>query len=232
MTWSVRRIDKIKALNGAQSYLEIGVCSGQTFLNVDVARKDGVDPKFLFDVDGHRRDTVRFFEMTSDEFWATGPALPHYDIIMIDGLHTFEQTLRDFVCSLRHSEAHTVWLIDDTVPSDIFSAYPNQARSYAERQRIGLQDFPWHGDVFKLVLALHDFFPTVNYGTIMNSGNPQTVAWYGERAGFRPIFNNLEAISRLTYFDLEALGRAFNFAEEEPVFARLAEAAGRWTRSS
>jgi methyltransferase family protein len=233
MSWSVRRIGKIKEMNGAQSYLEIGVYSGQTFLNVDLARKDAVDPKFRFNVDDYKSETVRFFQMTSDEFWTTAPALAHYDIIMIDGLHTFEQAFRDFVCSLSHSHERTVWLIDDTVPSDVFSAYPDQARSYAERQRMGLQDFPWHGDVFKLVLALHDFFPTVNYATILNSGNPQTLAWYGQRTGFAPVLNNLEAISRLAFFDLEGLQRAFNFAEEEPAFERLAEA-GRgagWTRS-
>jgi hypothetical protein len=228
MSWSVRRIGKIKALNGAQTYLEIGVYSGQTFLNVEFAHKDAVDPKFRFNVDDHKSETVRFFEMTSDEFWTAAPALAHYDIIMIDGLHTFEQTFRDFVCSLRHSRERTVWLIDDTVPSDVFSAFPDQTRSYAERQRMGLQDFPWHGDVFKLVLALHDFFPTLSYGTIMNSGNPQTLAWYERRAGFAPILNSLEAISRLTFFDLEGLQRAFNFSEEDPVFERLAAASAGW----
>lgn len=233
MSWSVRRIGKIKALNEAHSYLEIGVYSGQTFLNVDFAHKDAVDPEFQLNVDEHRKDTVRFFEMRSDEFWTTAPALGHYDIIMIDGLHTFEQTFRDFVCSLHHSHERTVWLIDDTVPSDVFSAYPDQARSYTERQKIGLQDFPWHGDVFKLVLALHDFFPTLNYATIMGSGNPQTLAWYGRRTGFAPILNDLEAISRLTFFDLEGLSRAFNFAEEGPAFERLAEASvrGGWVQS-
>jgi hypothetical protein len=233
MSWSPRRIGKIQALNGARSYLEIGVYSGQTFLNVQLAQKDAVDPKFLFNVDAYKSETVRFFQMTSDEFWTTAPVLPQYDIIMIDGLHTFEQTFRDFVCSLSHSHERTVWLIDDTLPSDVFSAHPDQARSYAERQRMGKQDFPWHGDVFKLVLALHDFFPTVNYATIVNSGNPQTLVWYGQRAGFAPILNNLEAISRLTFFDLEGLQRAFNFDEEGPVFERLAEA-GRhagWTQS-
>ena len=73
MSWSVRRIGKIKALNGAQSYLEIGVYSGQTFLNVDLAQKDAVDPKFRFNVDDYKSETVRFFQMTSDEFWTTAP---------------------------------------------------------------------------------------------------------------------------------------------------------------
>jgi hypothetical protein len=220
-------------VNGAQSYLEIGVYSGQTFLNVEFAHKDAVDPKFPFNVDDYKAQTVRFFEMTSDEFWTSAPALPQYDAIMIDGLHTFEQTFRDFVCSLRHSDRRTVWLIDDTVPSDVFSAYPDQARSYAERQKVGMQGNPWHGDVFKLVFALHDFFPTLSYTTIMHSGNPQTLAWYDPRKEFAPIFNSLEAISRLTFFDLDGLERAFNYADEDAAFEQLADAGIRagWTES-
>lgn len=224
MSWSVRRIERIKQLNAATSYLEIGVYGGQTFLNVDIARKDGVDPNFRLDINEYQTEDIRFFEMRSDQFWASARARPSYDIIMIDGLHTFEQTLRDFICSLRYSHGRTVWLIDDTVPSDVFSAFPDQARSYAERQKVGLKGNPWHGDVYKLVLALHDFFPTVNYATILNSGNPQTLAWYGRRTEFAPIYENLERISRLTFFDLNGVQKAFNFCDEEQAFELLAAA--------
>ena len=213
MSWSVRRINAIAAMNNAECYLEIGVNKGETFLNVPIAGKDGVDPQFQFDVRSHSSANVRMFSQFSDDFWTSGNPRT-YDIIFIDGLHTFEQTFRDFVSSLMYSHSRTVWLLDDTIPSDVFSAIPDYRRSMQERQRANLPGVPWHGDVFKIVPALHDFFPVLNYATITGSGNPQTVLWHGPRAKFQPRFNNLETISRLTYFDIEPNLDVFNVMGE------------------
>jgi hypothetical protein len=45
-----RRINRLAKLIDAQSYLEIGVASGETFFRVDCPRKVAVDPRFQFDV--------------------------------------------------------------------------------------------------------------------------------------------------------------------------------------
>ncbi len=220
MSWSVRRIERIAALNKASSYLEIGVQHGQTFLNVGILHKDAVDPKFLFDTKDLETKAVRYFQQTSDEFWTGGQAKT-YDIIFLDGLHTFEQTFRDFLASLSHAHRRTVWLIDDTVPSDVFSAMRTQDDCIRARGQFNLTDRQWHGDVFKIVPALHDFFPNLRYATVVGSGNPQTLVWFQPRPAFAPKFNNLEAISRLEYFDIEKIEPLFNLTSEDLAFADL-----------
>ncbi|HUQ36473.1 MAG TPA: class I SAM-dependent methyltransferase [Aestuariivirga sp.] len=220
LDWSVRRIHKIKEINAGISYLEIGVETGSTILNVDMPRKDGVDPLFKFDTDLFASSDVRFFSQTSDAFWTSGKSRT-YDIIMIDGLHTFEQTFRDLLCSMRFSHQQTVWLIDDTLPSDVFSAIPDQARCLRERQKLGSRNRAWHGDVYKIVPAIHDFIPVFDYATIVKSGNPQTLAWFSNRNDFKPRLANLEAISRMNYFDIEPNLGLFNIADEDEAFSRL-----------
>lgn len=218
--WSVRRVHKIKEINAGTSYLEIGVETGRTLLNVDMPSKDGVDPSFKFDTSRFASPDVRFFPQTSDAFWTSGEGRT-YDIIMIDGLHTFEQTFRDLICSMRFSHQQTVWLIDDTLPSDVFSAIPDQARCLRERQKLGNQNRAWHGDVYKIVPAIHDFIPVFDYATIVNSGNPQTLAWFANRNDFKPRLNNVEAISRMGYFDIEPNLEMFNITDEDEAFSRL-----------
>ena len=223
MDWSVRRIDRIRALNNATRYLEIGVERGTTFLNVPIPIKDGVDPKFMFDPAAVVTSHIRLFSQTSDAFWISGRAQV-YDVMMIDGLHTFEQTFRDMLCSMRYSHSKTVWLIDDTLPSDVFSAIPDQNRSYRERQKMNIAGAPWHGDVFKIVPAIRDFIPTLDYATIVNSGNPQTLLWFGSKQEFKPVVNNLELVSRMSYFDIEPNLGLYNLATEDQAFSRLAAA--------
>ena len=220
MNWSARRLNAIASITNAKYYLEIGVNRGETFFDVHIDHKDGVDPDFRFDTQQYASETTRFFNMTSDKFWLSNKSTT-YDLIMIDGLHTFEQTFRDLLCSMRFSHERTIWLIDDTVPSDVFSAIPNQSKSYHERKKLKLTDLPWHGDVFKMVMAIHDFIPDLNYMTILNSDNPQTIAWYGRRPAFQPRFNQLEAISRMSYFDIEPNASYFNFIDEASAMAQL-----------
>lgn len=220
MNWSARRINAAAVVNNARRYLEIGVFEGETFRDVDIEFKDGVDPAFAFDPGPWASDRVRLFPQTSDEFWNSGnPAT--YDLIFIDGLHTFEQTIRDLICSMRFSHPRTIWLIDDTLPCDVFSAIPDKARSFRERGRAGLPGLPWHGDVFKLVFAIHDFMPVLSYATIVGSGNAQTLAWYSPRRDFKAEVNNWEVISRMTFFDIDSHLWLFNVMDEEAALLTL-----------
>jgi len=226
MSWSERRIMAVAAVNNAECYLEIGVNKGETFLNVPLPAKDGVDPQFLFNTSAHSSADVRFFSQFSDDFWISGSPRT-YDIIFIDGLHTFEQTFRDFASSLMFAHGRTVWLLDDTLPCDVFSALPDQQKSFRERARANLPGLPWHGDVYKIVPAIHDFFPTFRYATITGSGNPQTLLWAARRDRFQPRFNNLETISRLSYFDIDPNIDLFNvMGEAEAVNLLRADFAG------
>ncbi len=200
---SVRRIRRVSAHVGAQSYLEIGVNRGKTFLPLDFDVKVAVDPEFKFDVSTHQCDGVEFHSITSDEYFSLHGGQRKFDIIFLDGMHTFQQTFRDFCSSQSCAHDRTVWLIDDVIPSDVYSAWPSQGEAARFRRRDGVPPRgAWHGDVFKVVFAIHDFFPTVSYVTLKGGGNPQTLVWRTPRPGFAPVFSKMEDIERMGYFDL------------------------------
>jgi hypothetical protein len=177
--------------------------------------KVGVDPSFRFDENTYSNEGRLFFRESSDAFFARlqedaaalPPAFrdaggkPAFDIIFIDGLHSFEQSFRDFKNSLAFAHENTLWLLDDTVPSDPFSSLPDEALSLAYRKAALLEDSPWHGDVFKTLLAIHDLYPEFSYCTLMRA-NPQTVLWRAARRKTKPVFASLQAIAQLDYFAL------------------------------
>jgi hypothetical protein len=214
---STRRISKIANDLFVRSYLEIGVKWGATFNNLDILEKDAVDPKFLFDTKQFETENIRFFQMTSDNFFINFHKNKKYDLAFIDGLHTFEQTFRDF-CSFT-SAAHddSVCLIDDVYPSDIYSAHPDQKKAYHFRNVSNIKSMDWHGDVYKIVFAIHDFFPNISYRTIKTNENPQLVLWKRPRRNFSPLFNNLEKITRLDYYEIFDHLDVFNFGDEDEV---------------
>jgi hypothetical protein len=165
------------------------------------------------------REGVQLYSMTSDAYFTNVPNLPHFDLIFLDGLHTFQQTFRDFCNSLTCAHNRTVWLIDDIIPNDVFSALPNQREAIEFRRKSHPNALPcWHGDVFKVIFAIHDFFPTLSYVTLAGDANPQTIVWRAPRKAFEPIFNSLERIERLSYFDVLKRQEVFNSKPEDDGF--------------
>ena len=164
---------------GCRTYLEIGVFEGETFLHLDVASRTGVDPLFRFDWRSqHNSGGVQFHECTSDDFFDALDPSTRYDLIFIDGLHTFEQTYRDILHALRHSHAGTVIAIDDTIPSDVYSTCRNQEECYDLRRRgLASEDRRWHGDTYKIVPLIAAFNSDLRLITLMDGGNPWTLIW-------------------------------------------------------
>jgi hypothetical protein len=177
--YSARRLNNLAAALNAQSYLEIGVETGHTFLNVSCGSKTGVDPFFLFDWQSYNSHKgFRLCNSTSDDFFQNLETSTKYDLVFIDGLHTFEQTYRDIINSLRFSHSQTVFLIDDTVPCDVFSTCRDQAECLSLRsQLLGSSDNRWHGDTYKIVPLLSVFNCDLKLATIVDKGNPQTLLW-------------------------------------------------------
>jgi hypothetical protein len=198
---TANRLRRLGALNGAARYLEIGVCNGDTFLNVEFPVADAVDPRFQFDIVAFAREGARFLSKTSDDFFREDTVGQVYDLMFLDGLHTFEQCFRDFCASMAHAHERTIWLIDDTVPNDAFSIRKNMKETWRLRAAHGIKSPAWHGDVFKTLFAIHDFFPTFDYRTVEGTGNPQTIVIRSPRRDFAPRWNSLEAISRCDYMD-------------------------------
>ncbi len=195
-----QRLNALAKINSASKYLEVGVCKGATFNRVNIPFKVAVDPKFRFNTNDHTDRNTIFHEVTSDEFFAKlASEYDSFDLIYLDGLHTFEQTFRDFCASLRYSHQNTIWLIDDTHPISLFSADPDLKRARRLQKLVGDERGAWMGDVYKVVFAIHDFFPQFNYATF--PGHGQTVVWTETREDFAPVWNSLEKISRMKYDD-------------------------------
>jgi hypothetical protein len=214
--WSARRINTLAAALGAQRYLEIGVNRGATFKEVTLPYRVGVDPSFSFDTAPYANDSTHFFPLRSDDYFAQLPEAETFDIHFIDGLHTFEQTLRDLMNAIAHSHPRTVWLIDDTIPNDVYSSLTDLHKALSYRERSGNSNKSWHGDVFKLVYFIHDFMPAYDYRTLSGMGNAQTLMWRSAAGPRQPLFGNLEQISRLSYFDmLDHRGVLRECSEEE-----------------
>lgn len=78
--------------NGYSSYLEIGVFKKKlNFEKINIEKKIGVDPG----VEGYSEATHM---MTSDDFFEKNN--DHFDIVFIDGLHVFDQVLKDILNAL------------------------------------------------------------------------------------------------------------------------------------
>jgi len=210
---TIQTINALASNYQADKYLEIGVQKGATFFYVDMPHKIGVDPALLFEESMFSDEGRLFFREPSDNFFArlkkstvTLPTAfndaagkPTFDIIFIDGLHTFEQSFRDFKNSHAFAHENTIWLLGNTVPSDPYSALPDQAMSLAYRKAANLRGNPWHGDVFKTVFAIHDLFSEFSYCTLMRA-NPQTVVWRAAPSERKSVFASSDAIAQLDFF--------------------------------
>lgn len=175
-------MQRILDLYESPRYLEIGLYEGQTFRSVDAAVKVAVDPKFAFDLDAARsaEPESQFHEVTSDEYFGSVAPGEQFEVIFLDGLHTFEQTLRDFTNAVSFLSRHGVILIDDVTPISHLSALPDERRFQELRQMLGVESGAWMGDVFRLVYFLDTFWQQFTFRTIEETES-QLVAWRSPR---------------------------------------------------
>ena len=155
-------IQKIIDKKKARTYLEIGVSQGVSFMPIKARHKIAVDPKFaitrksrikwlLMNFDNVMAD---FNECTSDDFFARNPS-HRADVVFIDGLHTFEQSLRDVVNSLSNLNESGVILIHDCLPPHRAAANPTQlSQQQAADLNIAGWTPEWCGDVWKTICYL------------------------------------------------------------------------------
>lgn len=215
---SARRINALAQQLGAHRYLEIGVAAATTFRDIKISERTAVDPNFLFDPNELANEFTRLMPITSDEFFATESIFPPYDIVFIDGLHNFEQVVRDFSNAILRTHRQSVIILDDTIPGDVYSSFQDYRDTMRHRQAAGIDEGSWHGDVFKTVFYLHDFWPSLAYLTIPDS--PQTLVWRSNRSGRQPLYNDLERVSRMSYFDLRDHMDVMQLAAEDEAIAR------------
>ncbi len=171
-------INQFKPTNAhSRTYLEIGVEHGFTFEAVVASTKVAVDPNIRFST-WPKYSGIELNSSPSDNYFAESDSQRIFDVIFIDGLHTAEQTWKDFCNSLVRVKDGGIIILDDTVPSDSFSAIPSEVEAYKQRERANVpNDFSWHGDVFRLIPHISEVFPKFNYATVVDTPNPFTVFW-------------------------------------------------------
>lgn len=189
-------------IGGLKRYLEIGVAKGSTFFNVEAREKHAVDPRFRFDVNtrkSYKNET--YHAMTSDEFFNKNlKDRPLFDLIFLDGLHTYSQTLRDFLASQGLAHSKTIWLIDDTMPTDAIAAEPNLMKvREARAAQNNCGDETWMGDVFKVVAFIDAFCP--QFSCINLEGHGQTLVLPIPRQSTNGKFRTTAEIENLNYVD-------------------------------
>jgi hypothetical protein len=198
----------------ARRYLEIGLGNGGTFDGVKTNFKVGVDPH-PWNPEVCRLENVHL--CTSDEYFRQHWRHElKYDVILLDGLHTAEQTYRDFVNSLHFSHAKTVWLIDDVVPNDVYSANPDPDEAIRQRKAAtGSGDCSWHGDVYKIVWMIRSFHPNMKLRTFWPN-QPQALVYFGATAASEAT-TNLRTIGALSYEDSVARRSEYSFGEDSEI---------------
>ena len=158
---SARRINALLgAIGSSGRYLEIGVETGHTFFQVSSAFKTAVDPKFLFDLETAKTNHPDwdFLQIPSDQYYQNTCISQPYDVVFLDGLHTWDQTYRDFCNSLLVTHERSVIVIDDIFPCDVFSCNRDQLEgTMMRRMMTGDPSIAWHGDTYKLDSSYPDF---------------------------------------------------------------------------
>lgn len=188
-TKSAWRLNTIaSAMAGCHSYLEIGLCFGDTFEDVNVPVRVGVDPAVLF-----RKDRLpsgaTVFEVESDTYFTQLVGDQRFNLVFLDGLHEWEQTYRDLLHALDHLEDHAVLLMDDVVPDCSASASPNQQHALIRRRASGDDSGAWHGDVYKVIAVIRQFHPELHVritGDHSREDNPQAVIWLAAQGATDP----------------------------------------------
>ena len=172
ITRMLNRIQIIQRLinaTKAKNYLEIGVNNGKCFLRIKARHKIAVDPAFKIPVGRKLKYFFKnpwnvnnnYFEKTSDDFFqherqtlaSTKP-----EIVFVDGLHTYEQSLRDVLNSLAVLQDGGIVLMHDCNPITATAAFPASSIDDAKRR---LNDYKgvWNGDVWKAIVHMRSLHP-------------------------------------------------------------------------
>ncbi len=146
-----------------ERYLEIGVGSGYSLaLSRPPTQAFGVEPNPAVR-QRIKNPNTKIFVGESDAFFEQLRGLPKhitFDLIFVDGLHHFDQTVRDIYNAEKHSHAKTLICCHDI--------HPIHSKS-ASRERVNNL---WSGDVWKTLPILQEHRPdlTLSYVPCFPSG--------------------------------------------------------------
>ena len=154
---------------GLAKMLEIGSDLGLLVESIHINSIFAVDPARNYKIPFKFRH-IKFFEMTSDDFFKNSSE--DFDLIYIDGLHTFEQSFNDLINSMGRlrSGGPSLIYLDDVLPNDEFSCLENPYDTFEERKKLQghLNDLSWMGSVYKIIPLLAEC--DLSYSTLNLDG--------------------------------------------------------------
>jgi predicted O-methyltransferase YrrM len=103
-----------------------------------------------------------------------------FDVIYLDGLHTFDQTLRDFCNAIQFLQEDGVIVIDDVIPNSYSASIPDASTAEALKGALKDRDQTWMSDVFRRVFFFQAFPQQYDYATIAEN---LASSWCGEGPG-------------------------------------------------
>ena len=158
--WFLNEIQKNRQ---PRVYIEIGVATGKSLaLAQGKTRALGVDPvaaeisRLVFH---SLQNNPQLYKITSDDFF-NSLDLKHemgcecFDLAFIDGLHHFDQVLRDFINVERLAGPNSVVLIHDCLPVDQRVATRDRSTAF------------WTGDVWRIIPCLRALRPDLEIVTL------------------------------------------------------------------
>lgn len=141
-------------------YLEIGVSRGDSLKRtLPTTKLIGIDPSTKWTEEWTAHPRANIFNMTSDEFFervqaGAIPGVQGFSLAFIDGLHTYDQALRDFVHLEKISSPESVIMFHDCIPLDEISASNPRASAF------------YTGDVWKTLLIIARSRPDLRIGIV------------------------------------------------------------------
>lgn len=139
-------IDKYKF----NSYLEVGVKNRVTFDKINCREKVGIDP--ILAGDSNPTEGIALYAKDSDTFFKTNKR--KFDIVFIDGLHLYEQTMRDTINSWNCLNLNGVIMIHDCLPTNCV---------ISSRVRVTSE---WTGDVWKSIVWFRESYPKIDCSVV------------------------------------------------------------------
>ena len=153
-----QRLAELHEYLGPNTYVEIGIREGKSLSKVRMPTLAiGIDPDYAirFPI----QSWCKLYKMTSDDFFAShnlavelGTA--KVDFAFIDGLHTFDQALKDFIHLEKCAGTNSIFVFHDIFPI-------NERTSTRERMTIF-----WTGDTWKVIRILLENRPDLKLALV------------------------------------------------------------------
>lgn len=209
------RIEVLNAIikkKNVKNYLEIGVNRGKCLFKIKGPKKRfAVDPYFNFSLWKKLRACVinkenlnnDYYEVTSDTFFLNNEALlknHNLDLTFIDGLHTYKQSLKDTLNTLKFLDSNGVIVLHDCNPLDNLAAYPATSIDEARKDLENHTNWKniWNGDVWKTIVYIRKNHPELT-AFVLNTDHGLGFVFKKNRGNLPSIFETIMSVEDLEY---------------------------------